>query len=1232
MKTAGPRSRTHAIPQAKDQAGLAAAEPREHPRTIGWVGTTALAMGGANQSLFLIGAIVASQGSAAIPLLVLGLLLSYAAAPGWTELILMWPKRVGGIAATCAEAFRPYSPVLANLTGTCYWWGWVPTCGLTAILSASALKEWYLHDVSVPLLATAIIVVFVVVNLNGIRAVTRVAVPIAAFSALLALLSGLVPILAGTVDWHRAASFHLSSPFHGTFGAITSAMAGLYLIGFAAPAFEAAACHVGETIDPERNVPRAMLASGLMASVYFVLLPVVWLGVFGPKPLTDELMRTLGPTFGPLLGNGARAAAIWFMVLNMFHGTLQPLAGAARTLSQLSEDGLLPRAFGKRSRRDVPWVATLVTAGAAILFLQTGDPPWVIAAANFCYLIGIGLPSVAVWLLRRNQPEMERPYRAPRGTIVAGVVAACVWFAATLLGFEQFGLPTVIASLALAYAGAGLYALRRYSDHRRSGVPRLKRSLHFKLTGAMIAVMALDGTGYLVAVSHVDAGQAPLVAVLKDVFVAVAILTITVGLVLPGMIAHSAEQVMHAAARLANGTVAELTRALQAFSRGDLAAAHANAAIAPVSVTTRDELGAMAQSFNRMQAEVGVAAGALDEARYGLREIERRLERSVAQQAAVARLGRLALTGATVDDLSQEVAETIVAVLDVDAAKVHELTPDGRSLRARGEVGYPAGAGRGTDNPLDPRSPAAGVIRDGEPIVVPNWATERSFLPTRTLKALAPLSSALVPMMGRTTALGAVQADMRRRHDFAPDEIDFLAALANVLAEAIERLRVDEVTRHQALHDPLTGLPNRVLSIDRLAQALRHAPRRGTAVALLFVDLDQFKLVNDSLGHGIGDELLQAIAVRLSESLRPGDTIARFGGDEFVMLCEDLAAAEESAGIAERVLEVLGRPFTLGSGQHFVSASIGIATAEGAWRDPEDMIREADAAMYRAKARGRNRFELYDERMRSWATTRLQLENDLRRAIEREEIGVAFQPVISLADGSLVGVEALARWSHPERGDIPPADFIPIAEETGMIIPLGEQILRASCEQAVRWHRAWPGKPNLQIAVNLSARQVTQPGFGELVGRIVRGSGLPPERLSLEITETILLAEADAAGETLRELKRQGVQLVLDDFGTGYSSLAYVRRFPIDVLKIDQSFVADLGHSPDAGKLVEAVIHMAAALRVRVIAEGIETRAQAELLAGMGCRYGQGFYFSPPLDAPALEPLLAARPPAAAAV
>jgi len=595
-----------------------------HPRTIGWFGTTSVAAGAFNQSLFLMSVLfigqgsIPGQGSACVPLMIVALLLSWAATPGWTELLLMYPNRVGGIAATCAEAFRPYSPVLAALTGVCYWWGWMPASGLTAWMAASVLHDWCIPWIPVSVQAVAIVLFYTVVNLCGVKWAMRSAMPTAIAAGVLAFLSGLIPVLSGHVDWHQAFTYHLTVPFPGWFGKVTSIMAGIYLIGYLAPAFEQAGCHVGETINAKKNVPRAMFLSAGLASIYFIFLPIIWLGALGAEPLGRDLAQELGPTFAPWFGAAGKGLAAWFMVLNMLQCVLAPLAGAPRTLAQLAEDGLLPESLALRNRADAPWVATLLTTVGTIICMFMGDPLWLIAAANLTYLISICMPSVAVWLLRKNEPQVERPYRAPRGTITLGLVAAVGWALTTVLGFEQFGLPTVVVSIVFAYAGAGLYAWRKGMDRRKAGLPFVAQTLHLKLTGAMVAVLAFDAVGYLIAVSNVPERATGLVTMLADIFVIVALLTISVGIVLPGMIAHSADEVSKAAKHLVESTLSDFTRAMHALAAGDLSSATARFQFAPVHVHTRDEVGEMAQSFNRLQEEIGLAVVGLEGAREGL--------------------------------------------------------------------------------------------------------------------------------------------------------------------------------------------------------------------------------------------------------------------------------------------------------------------------------------------------------------------------------------------------------------------------------------------------------------------------------------------------------------------------------------------------------------------------------------------------------------------------------------
>ncbi|MBA2343801.1 MAG: PAS domain S-box protein [Rubrobacter sp.] len=435
-----------------------------------------------------------------------------------------------------------------------------------------------------------------------------------------------------------------------------------------------------------------------------------------------------------------------------------------------------------------------------------------------------------------------------------------------------------------------------------------------------------------------------------------------------------------------------------------------------------------------------------------------------------------------------------------------------------------------------------------------------------------------------------------------------------IIFDMTERKSLEERLSHQAFHDPLTGIPNRTLFANRLDHALAREDRRDDSMAVLFLDLDNFKVINDTLGHEIGDGLLVAVAERLTASVRPADTVARLGGDEFTILLEGVEDDWEVAAMASRLEDELRAPFLVDGHEIFVTASIGVVPQISYGNEAQELLRDADLAMYRAKENGRGRYEVYDPGMRERASGRLTLERDLRLAVERGEIQVHYQPKISMDTGAFIGAEALARWDHPERGLLGPDAFIPAAEETGVILPLGRQVLQDACEQARKWSEAMP-EAQPHVCVNLSARQFQQEDLVEEIAGALRHSGLAPESLILEITEGILMEDAEAAVVRLRNLKAIGVRLAVDDFGTGYSSLTYLRRFPVDFLKIDRSFTHGLGRSLDDTVLVSGVISLAQSLNLAVIAEGVETPAQLEKLRELGCGFAQGFYFARPVPA-----------------
>lgn len=436
-----------------------------------------------------------------------------------------------------------------------------------------------------------------------------------------------------------------------------------------------------------------------------------------------------------------------------------------------------------------------------------------------------------------------------------------------------------------------------------------------------------------------------------------------------------------------------------------------------------------------------------------------------------------------------------------------------------------------------------------------------------------------------------------------------------------ERKRAEAQLLHNAFHDPLTGLPNRALFMDRLGRAVEHAKRHENyQFAVLFIDLDRFKVINDSLGHTLGDRLLIAIASRFNLCLRPGDTVARFGGDELTILLEGIKDVSDALQVAEQIQSQLQLSFDLGKGQEiFTTASIGIALGGAECARAEDILRHADIAMYRAKALGKARCVIFKVNMHDRAIARLQLETDLRLAIERNEFCLHYQPIVSLATGWLNGFEALIRWQHPQKGLISPAEFIAVAEETGAIVPIGKWVLRAACHQMSQWQKQFPFHPPLSISVNISAKQFSEPDLSHHIIQVLQETELDASSLKLELTESILMENAESTVAILQQIKAMKVQLYMDDFGTGYSSLSYLHRFPIERLKIDRSFINLMELEGETPAIIQTIITLAHNLGMNVTAEGIEKVEQLQKLKKLGCEYGQGYFFSKPVDAVTVE-------------
>ena len=550
------------------------------------------------------------------------------------------------------------------------------------------------------------------------------------------------------------------------------------------------------------------------------------------------------------------------------------------------------------------------------------------------------------------------------------------------------------------------------------------------------------------------------------------------------------------------------------------------------------------------------------------------------------------------------------------------------------------------------------VLESGAPVWVDNVAKDDN-CPRAQAAAEVGLGAAFaIPISIGTEVVGVLEFFDRRPRVLHTGFLDAMVQVGSHLGRVVERQRAQERLLHDSSHDQLTGLPNRALFLDRLTRAVarqRRHPEAGFAV--LFIDLDRFKVINESLGHQAGDKLILQVASRLEGSLRQSDTVARahsgqhsshrggrghrgagwgmetlarLGGDEFTVLLDDMDDVREAVRVAERIQEELAQPFFIDGQEVYATASIGIASSASGYAAAEDVLRDADLAMYRAKSQGKARYEIFDQRMRAGAMRRLDLESNLRRALENQEFVLFYQPIVRLDTAEIKGFEALVRWRRPDGEMVYPADFVEVAEDTGLIVPLGSWALEEACRTMQSWRVQFPQAKPLSISVNLSARQFAEAELAHHVDSVLRRTGLAPQALDLEITESVMMGDSERSIKLLAQLKKLGLRFSIDDFGTGYSSLSYLHRFPLDTLKIDRSFVAQLGEGRDGVAIVRSILDLARNLGMQIIAEGAETEKQVAQLRRLGCEFAQGYYFSEPLEGIRATELLRSSSPALA--
>lgn len=603
------------------------------------------------------------------------------------------------------------------------------------------------------------------------------------------------------------------------------------------------------------------------------------------------------------------------------------------------------------------------------------------------------------------------------------------------------------------------------------------------------------------------------------------------------------------------------------------------------------------------------------------KEAEESLRAHARQQSVIAELGQHALAGLDLYALLDKTVSLVARALQVEYCKVLELLADGKTLLLRAGVGWKEGLIRTATLPANAESQGGYTLLSSTPVVVEDLRTETRFAASTLLREHGAISGVSVVISGRREPFGILSVHSTSARRFSQEDIRFLEVVANMIATAIERQKTEATIQRQAYYDALTGLPNRSLLEDHLSLALAQADRHNDMVALMFLDLDRFKEINDTLGHPVGDQLLRLVSERLASCVRDGDTFARMGGDEFTVLLPEIDSIEKVTRVAERILEAFIPPFRLAGKELTISASIGIALYPQSGRDAEALLRNADIALYRAKDQGRNSFRFFSPVTNDKRAARTSPDGDLRQALERGEFLLHYQPQIDLKSRRIIGLETLIRWRRPDATLVPPGEFIPEAEKSGLILQIGEWVLRTACAQNIAWQRS--GLPPVRIGVNLSPAQFYREDLCATVHRALADTGLDPSCLELELTEKILMRKEEAVVATLRKLAAMGIALTIDNFGTGSSSLGQLKRFPIGKLKIDRSLVQNMTTDPSDAAMAKTVVKLAHSLQMKGIAEGVEAEEQLAFLHAIECDEMQGYLFSRPLPAAETEALLA---------